>query len=199
MSAISEFIDIVDSVYGVYMDAESGFLKVSKQVERNLKETKEHIERNKHKIPENVNTDNPEFLFCYSRLEPKQKITAKIHLHQATFEDVIKRNSFNGENFRFIANMVIVSIYQYWEDHYRKNIAKEIGLNSGNDLKAPIFGDLRKIRRSIIHNNGIAIDEIKNMEILDYIKPKEKIYFNKLQIEAILDYILLFLEECKKA
>jgi len=65
------------------------------------------------------------------------------------------RISKGGPDEMIIGHMCLVAIFHAWEDHFRGLIAKEIGVNKG-DLKYEVIGDLRSIRRSIIHRQGRA-------------------------------------------
>ena len=59
----------------------------------------------------------------------------------------------------FIANMCLVSLYQYWEDEFRGKIEQVLGLGE-NVAKADIMGDINWLRQSIIHNKAIASKKV---------------------------------------
>ena len=79
-------------------------------------------------------------------------------LPQFPHEDVLDRNKMGGRNQRYIGNMCVVTIYQYWDDNYRVKLAKAMGLEHKNCIYADIFGDIGDLRNSIIHNGGEATD-----------------------------------------
>ena len=45
-------------------------------------------------------------------------------------------------------------IYHIWEDKYRKIIARECGIQK-DQVVHDTFGELRNIRRSIVHNKSV--------------------------------------------
>ena len=47
-------------------------------------------------------------------------------LHETTIGEYKRRNEDGGQNWVFLANVCLVGIYQYWEDHFRKEIASAL-------------------------------------------------------------------------
>ena len=84
-----------------------------------------------------------------------------------------------------LANQSVVQIYQYWEDMYREEIARNMGICK-NDLKVDVFGDLRIIRQSIIHNHGIATSDITKCKILKWFNQKQVIEIDSKMFEKIV-------------
>jgi hypothetical protein len=82
------------------------------------------------------------------------------------------------------ANMSIVMMYAYWEDHYREKIAHAIGLKDKNDVKIEIMGDLRILRNSIVHNGGYVISD-KKFKILGDFRPGDQINIGLDQFEGV--------------
>jgi hypothetical protein len=97
---ICEFEKIVNRIVGIYTDATIGF---------NIYQSRlREIEPNSF----------PSTRLFYGDANPNDPET-KVE-HSAPFGEVISRNTKTGSNFRFIWNMCLISIYQYWEDNYRK-------------------------------------------------------------------------------
>ena len=86
-------------------------------------------------------------------------------LHSTSMHELISRNFPNGTNWRFLANMCVVAIYQYWEYEYRGRIADALQCEK-NKVVHPVLGELRQLRRSIIHNGGRAVHEVGRSEVL---------------------------------
>ena len=106
------------------------------------------------------NLDNANFIYIDGIPE-----VAPLELyHNATQKDYKNRNSSNGRNCKFIGNICLIMIYQYWEDNYREKLAEIFSVNK-NDIKSDLFGDISIIRSSIIHNNSIASSKVKKMQI----------------------------------
>ena len=183
---ISEFKQIIDQIYGTYLDSTHGFHMIRKEKKKDqddiIKRHKEWQESNQ----EYKNIPLSGSYYGYGRL---QKQGQRMHLHQATFEEIMFRNSPDGRNFILIANLCIVSIYQYWEDHYRKLIAQCLGSNKDN-IQVPLFADINFLRRSIIHNFGIAVHEADRCEILKWFKKLEPIQITRDMFEQLIDEIL---------
>lgn len=56
-------------------------------------------------------------------------------------------------------------------------------------LESFIFADIRIIRRSIIHNSSIAIEDVKKLKFLKRFKKGYKIEIDTKQLEKIIEYI----------
>jgi hypothetical protein len=145
----------------------------------------------------------------YPRFVPKEKQGKYVHLHQADSEEIKTRNVINGANYIYMANMCVVSIYQYWEDHYREKIAKLLNLESKklkndsrdkpkNRIKVAIFSDIMHLRNSIIHNRGIANSKISQCEVFRWFKKGDQITFDRDSVGQIIDEIMIFIEEFRK-
>jgi hypothetical protein len=92
--------------------------------------------------------------------------------------------------------MSLILIYQYWEDQFRPKIANELGINK-KDLIEPIMGDLRRLRRSIIHHGGIALKDIEKCEILTWFKEGDVIFIDELKFKEIIKNIKLMIQNLK--
>jgi hypothetical protein len=124
--------------------------------------------------------------FLYGKGDPNNP--ASVILHQCTQGEYKQRIDKGGNNYKFIGNMCIVSIYQYWEDYYRSEIANSLGLEK-EGLHLSIMGDLRILRRSIVHHKGIALPEIDKCEILKWFKHNEIIFIDEAKMEEIVVHI----------
>ncbi|MCG2757630.1 MAG: hypothetical protein L6263_04290 [Desulfobacteraceae bacterium] len=74
------------------------------------------------------------------------------------FKERIKKD---GIDIKILANNSLVLIYHIWEDKYREIIAREYGVQK-NQIVHDTFGELRNIRRSIVHNKSRALKECEN-------------------------------------
>jgi hypothetical protein len=76
-----------------------------------------------------------------------------------------------------------VSAYAYWEEYLRIEVGKAMGVlpptARANEATRKIlnkhvvsdfWGDMRYIRNSIVHSNGIANDEVKKCRVLKWFK-----------------------------
>ena len=181
MNPVREFKKDIDDVYGVYLDSVRGFdLIVDDHNKINAGVSVEELRRRK--------------LF-YGVGNPNSK-DAYV-LHQTNQYDYKARNEKNGRNRLVLANQSIVQIYQYWEDLYREEIAKLLNIEK-SEFKAPIFGDFRLLRNSIIHNHGIATSDVVKCEILKWFKPGERISVDNKMFENAIYHVKITLDEFEK-
>lgn len=121
----------------------------------------------------------------YEPIDPDTPNLRSRPIHMCSQGGYKKRNELGGLNRRIAGNMCIVLMYQYWEDYYRNKIA-EIAKVKKDDIKLDIMGDLRTLRRSIIHNRGIAIEECK---ILKWFGAGEEITLGLDQFGELMYYV----------
>ncbi|SFB62764.1 hypothetical protein SAMN04244574_03548 [Azotobacter beijerinckii] len=82
--------------------------------------------------------------------------------------------------------MAIVTIYEYWEGHFREQIAKSIDLPKKEDLKIDEFGDLCIYRNAILHNLGKGSKDFKRLKIFTWFKHGEQINIDIIRLDFIV-------------
>ena len=188
-SHLTEFREIVDAIYGAYLDACEGFARVR----AHALEVGEDVQRSYQDFqmthPELAHLPLADAEFTYSRWVPANSEPRERHLHQVPLEVLRCRNEPGGTNFQFIGNVCAVTLYQYWEDHFRQQLAQDVGIEK-NDLQVPLFGELRHYRRAIIHNRGFATTEVAECQLLKGPQLGEPIHFKRQLFEDIVDGIL---------
>lgn len=97
---IFEFEELVNMIVGVYTDATIGF---------------DIYQSKLRQISENSSPDANVFFGSGNPNDPVTEVD-----HVAAITEIVSRNMETGSNFQFIGNMCLISIYQYWEDDYRK-------------------------------------------------------------------------------
>jgi len=167
MNAVNEFEEVVDHIYGVYLDA-------TKLASIDYLDSVDMIYGKG--VP-----DNPD----------------SILLHRCSQKEYKERNTDKGINYKFIGNMALVSLYQYWEDHYRAKVADQFGLRK-NELLAPIMGDIRLIRISIVHHAGVALREIEACEVLSWYKEGDAIFIDKDKVQEIILHVKKLIKKWKE-
>jgi hypothetical protein len=144
-AVIREFAgEILHSTYGLYLDMTTGMNLLVREITADQAEM-----RRSGKVPQGKNMDDLQFM--YGRGDPAQ---ANL-LHGTTQGELKKRCAHEGENERRLVQLLIVYVYATWEDEYRDKLAKAAGLPSENDIKIPVFGDLKELRNEIVHHRGI--------------------------------------------
>ena len=202
MDIIEEFEKTVDAIYGAYLDSVEGYSLVKKQLEN---AQKKQVLINK-KLKENNTNPNVHYnlslddfdssCLIYSQGEKGTKDYKVLH-YCCTQAEYKGRNSPSGRNYKFIGNMSLISIYQYWEDYYRSEIADFLSIENKNDLKAPIMGDLRFLRISIIHHKGIALKDVEKCEMLKWYKSGDEIFIDQDKLEEIIFHVYSLTKELK--
>ncbi|MHC4460641.1 MAG: hypothetical protein ACYS6W_03270 [Planctomycetota bacterium] len=190
LELLNEFGGIVNSIYGVYLDSMRGFCLLS---ETFIEEEKRAIKLLKINNPELANI---EYLdkqkSYYGRGDPNKP--GSVLLQVSTQAEQKARNEEGGANYKFIANMCLVSIYQYWEDEYRKKIEQALGLEE-NVVQSDIMGDIRWLRESIIHNKGVAKKKVEKSKVLKWFKKGAEIFIDRNMFEEMVGQIYMLIKE----
>jgi len=173
------FLRKVYDIYGLYLDSTFGFISINKHITELQKMI---CSNNKIRIID-FNKKN----FYYGRGKPDSKDSYVMHISE--IGEVKERNKKEGENYENIANLCLVLIYQYWENYYRKRIAKDIGLEKAKDLELDIFGDIKILRDSIIHHGAIVLDKVGEFKLLKWFKEGDKIEIDSKKFERIIYHI----------
>lgn len=173
---INEFLEIVDDIYGLFIDSTQGFLQ-------NLEKINQGQRVALKATPIKTIEELDKITFFYGQGNPNDPNTKIIHTcTQGKFKE---RNSRNGKNTIVIGNLCLCQIYNYWEDYYRKNIASYLGITK-NELRSDIFGDLRYYRQSIIHKQGLAIKNVENAKIIQWYNYNDEIKIDEDKFARIV-------------
>ena len=102
--------------------------------------------------------------------------------------NVKNRVKEDGQNTLLLGSQCLVALYSYWEEHLRVEIGKAIGVLPQNAerndatrhvlnkyVANDMWADIRHIRNSIVHNNGIANSEIVKCKVITWFKPMQPI------------------------
>ena len=152
LEVLRGFIDFVNRQIGVYCDCLSSFQGNKVRIERQVARVSRTVSR---------------------RIEDGQTILMRASLEDSTRPDVIHQriiradefitaNSEAGFNEQQVCWSIIVFIFAYWDEEIRPQIAKIRGVKT-DEVKINAFGDLRVLRRNIVHNGGVlgAADHAK--------------------------------------
>ncbi len=193
MKQIFEFEHTVDGLYGAYLDSIAGF--------RHLHAESERGKVNLAKLLCGDNASDAELaeagaecVYSYAEGEPGEP--GFVEIHTCTYDEYISRNAERGMNQWFAGNMLAVNIYAFWENFHRQRIASLLGKEK-HDIQAPIMGDLRLYRQSILHHNGKALKEISKCEVLKWYLEGEAIFLDTEKISEIILQIKKLIQELK--
>jgi hypothetical protein len=91
-------------------------------------------------------------------------------LHRTTYGALKERMALGGFDIQKAAQAAIVFAYHIWDEKYRPAL-----VDRADNLIAPadsdVMGDLRHWRHSIIHNKGIASNDVAKCKRLTRFKP----------------------------
>jgi hypothetical protein len=193
MNAIEEYEAIVDAIFGVYLDSITGFRKLKEWFEAGQINTLGFLKKSNPELASLEYLDKTAFI--YGKGDPNSP--ESIWLHTCSQGEYKQRNSDGGLNFLFIGNMTIVSVYQFWEDFYRAAISELLGIKK-NEITEPVMGDIRLLRRSIIHHAGVALPDIERCEVIKWFKEGETILLDKAKFEIVVTEIKKMLQRFKE-
>jgi hypothetical protein len=104
----------------------------------------------------------------------------------------------NGENFKTLGQLCLISFYDFWNDYLRREyvIAKgHLDPNEQEDEKVKaclkkyasydLWGDMRHLRTSIVHKQGIATADVANCKLIKWFKPSDPIAITPERMGAI--------------
>ncbi len=104
----------------------------------------------------------------------------------------------NGRNTLLLGNQCLISAYAYWEEYLRVEIGKAIGVLSqdakadkearkilNEHVKSDLWGDIRYIRNSLVHNNGVANSMVSKCRLIKWFSPGQRIELNHERMRGI--------------
>ncbi len=191
---IDEFDEVVTSIYGVYLMSKQGFQLLVRELKNHQLMDMNQLQ-NTH--PERASIqyfDSRPYMFgklSKGSLDLPKEIDL---LYTCTQGEYKKRNSERGVNSRFIGNMCVIAVYQYWEDYYRQKIASFLKRTSRNELTSDIMGDLKVLRHSIIHHRGVALKEVEKCKLLHGFKKDDEIFIDRNMMQYIVSQVKVYLQ-----
>ncbi len=189
-TCIDEFEDVVTSIYGVYLISKQGFQLLVKVLKDDQLTTMNEL---KSTHPERASIqylDSRPYIFAKGNLDLSNVVE---FLYKCTVGECKERNSERGMNSRFVGNMCVIAVYQYWDDYYRQEIASLLN-KAKNELTSDIMGDLKILRRSIIHHRGIALKEVENCKLLHWFKKDDEIFIDRNMMQYIVSQVKVYLQ-----
>ena len=111
---------------------------------------------------------------------------------------VKSRNKENGSNTLILGANCVVSLFSYWEEYLRiqigiaKGVLDADAVNNADTrnilnqhVTYDIWGDLRHLRNSIVHNNGIAYSKMTGCKIVRCFSPGDRVELDFEKMRAI--------------
>ena len=184
-STIEAYIASVDDLYGHYLDSTIGFISFHDRILEGQK-------RYRATQPQRIDLDAGEFFIGNGNPnEPSARL-----LHKTNIGEAKKRNAKGGKNHVRAAQLLIVLIYSFWEHEYRPRLATALGLANANDLKVPLFGDIKLLRRDVIHHRGEVTNEtVAKLSIFAGFSVGKEIILTDTDVEALILKIKAAMDE----
>lgn len=145
LDALREFIDFVNQQVGVYLDALAGFSGNRTRIAFQTARVRQRFSRGK-------NIDGANVIVSSSLEDSSRPDVILNRISRA--EDYIAHNSEAGFNEQQQARAIIVFMFAYWDEEIRPRLARAKQLSSPNEIRVDTLGDLRLLRRAIIHSGG---------------------------------------------
>jgi len=200
-----EFTQLWNRLQAFYLDAVAGFDFVRSHVESDQALARSDVKGSE--------LDSEEFqdarMFTYSQIFSEGFCTSEIH--RATQGEVKARNSTGGANFTTLGQLCVVSFYDFWNDYLRREyvIAKgHLDRNEKDHLvieraqaehaSHDLWGDLRLLRQSIVHNQGVATSDVKRCKLIKWFRPGDLISLSPEYMRPIFLALLRYRNELFK-
>jgi hypothetical protein len=186
-----EFSKKLEEQHTYYLDSVVGFSVLHKRVLAEQLRTKTHLGNNELTNDDFLDTCST----VYSELSDKDFTPVSLSpvMKQG---DVKTRTKENGSNYFLLGANCLVALYAYWEEYLRVEIGIAKGvLKKGSVINdearkilnkhviSNIWGDIRYLRHSMLHNNSIANKDVARCKILKCFSPGDsiKLDFNIMQ------------------
>ena len=176
MTAREEFLQVLRAHHGIYLDALWGFRMVRTQIEQTQSLSLKHGNSSATTAQELDEV----VLFVGDKDPAEHRVE-----HVAKLGWFKKRNSPGELNYVILGNLLLVSIFSFWEENYRSLIALELSI-AKERLLIPVLGDVRLLQNDIIHHSAVATERIERCEVLRWFKPGDQISLNEQQVDTIV-------------
>ncbi len=197
-----EFTQVWKRLQAFYLDAVAGFTFVRNNVESEQARARSNVSGSDFDTEEFQNTR----MFTYSEIFAEDFCTSGIH--RATQGEVKARNAPGGVNFTTLGQLCIVAFYDFWSDYLRREYVIAKGHLDRDEPKKEVvderlkehashnlWGDIRYLRTSIVHKQGIAISDVAKCKLIKWFKPGDPIVVTPERMRAIFLGLLTYRNE----
>jgi hypothetical protein len=172
-TVLDEFNGVLHGLVGLYFDASTGFSFINEKQKHHLQNL---VSRHQY------DPTHPPSV-TYSDGDPRDPNSVVYHV--APIDHLIARNEKQGPNQAFLGRSILVTIYSYWEDHYRQQLATALGC-AKNEITGDIWGDIRRLRQAVTHHRGIATPDVEGCKILKWFKAGDEIILDNNHMKAMI-------------
>lgn len=114
-------------------------------------------------------------------------------LHMSTLGERLVACAKGGQNEVALSNLCLISIYSFWEDRARKEIANALGLET-SAVQSDLFGDIGKMRNVILHANGVMDERARSLKVLKWFSPGDTVLVDREKLHQVISLIRQFPE-----
>jgi len=185
------------NLHGLYLDSVAGFSLLRQKIIKDQRFIRKWLK--------DAEVSAEEFqdrcIFDYSNIFSREFCASGSH--QATQGEVKERNQPGGNNYKTLGQMCVVSFYDYWEDYLRVEYAIAKGVLDpserdqvkrdkilANHVKDNFWGDMRRLRISIVHNRGIATSEVSKCKLIKWFSKGQEINLSPKMMRQIFLAVL---------
>jgi hypothetical protein len=204
-SLSDEFTDLWKQLQSFYLDATVGFAFVRGQVDDDQQRSRSYVRGTELDSEAFQDTRS----FSYSQIFSGGFCTSAIH--RATQGDVKARNAPGGANFITLGQLCLVSFYDFWNDYLRREYVIAKGKLDANETKKKVveaalhehgchdlWGDLKHLRTSVVHNRGIATSDVARCKLIKWFRPSDPIALTPEHMQALFLALLRYRNELFK-
>ncbi|AZO44951.1 hypothetical protein EJ076_29540 [Mesorhizobium sp. M7D.F.Ca.US.005.01.1.1] len=180
LDVLREFIDFVNRQVGVYCDCLSGFqgnkVRMERQIPRVQRPTSRRI------------VDGQPVVAYVSVEDPSRPDI--VHHRIIRADEFINVNAEGAFNEQQICWAIIVFIFSTWDEEIRPRIAAIRGIKP-DDIMLNEMGDLRILRKAIIHNSGkVSAKEYAKLKVMtDLCQPNTPLAFRHDEMHAVFVHV----------
>lgn len=173
---LRDFVDFVNKQSSVYMDCLNGFAGNTVRIERQVARVTRPIRKEIR--------DGKEVVIWDSMEDPCRPDV--IHSSIRKSSTYLSDNAEAGFNEQQICWAIIVFLFAHWDEEMRPSIAKVRGV-SPNDIKLDALGDLRVLRKAVVHAKGVVTrqEHAKLKKMGHFIEPGQKLVLNHDQMHRV--------------
>lgn len=200
-----EFTDLWKRLQSFYLDAAVGFAYVRGHVEENQERHRSYVRGSEFDSEEFQDT----LSFSYDKIFSGAFCTSAIH--KATQGEVKARNAPGGANFTTLSQLCLVAFYDFWNDYLRREYVIAKGKLDAHETEKKVieaalrehashdlWGDIRHLRTSVVHNQGIATSDVTRCKLIKWYRPGDPIALTPEHMQALFLALLGYRNELFK-
>lgn len=172
-----ELLEHAEGALGVFLDAQRGWRTQHLELEKLANLSVEKLGYTREKALSVV------MAHCVTGRDGKE-----IALHESTVSQTLERTKPLGFNDTFLANMCVVSLYDFWDARTRKLFAQAFGLDHSK-INSDLFGDLRALRHAVLHCGGVADSRVGKCKTLKWFKVGDAIQITGPKLHLIIEHV----------